>query len=115
MLLPIHTPTPFATSATPPPLSKAAIFATAGMGGCLGWTIIHPFNTIAVRWNLASMAGREFSLRGMVAESGAMSVYDGLSAGVLRQVLYASARFGLFETGRDMLHEYRGKTDFASR
>ena len=44
-----------------------------------------------------------------------MSVYDGLSAGLLRQVFYASSRFGLFETFRDRLHEYRGKTDFASR
>lgn len=61
------------------------------------------------------MAGKQFSIKGMVAESGIMSVYDGLSAGVLRQVFYASARFGLFETGRDKLHEIRGKTDFASR
>ena len=34
---------------------------------------------------------------------------------MLRQVFYATARFGLFETFRDMLHEYRGRTDFASR
>eukprot|EP00555_Chaetoceros_dichaeta_P003137 CAMPEP_0198248430 /NCGR_PEP_ID=MMETSP1447-20131203/188_1 /TAXON_ID=420782 /ORGANISM="Chaetoceros dichaeta, Strain CCMP1751" /LENGTH=251 /DNA_ID=CAMNT_0043932813 /DNA_START=301 /DNA_END=1056 /DNA_ORIENTATION=- len=61
------------------------------------------------------MQGKQFSIKAMVAESGWMSVYDGLSAGVLRQVFYASARFGLFEMGRDKLHEIRGKTDFASR
>jgi len=44
-----------------------------------------------------------------------MSVYDGLGAGVLRQVFYATSRFGLFEEFRDRLHEIRGKTDFASR
>jgi solute carrier family 25 oxoglutarate transporter 11 len=38
-----------------------------------------------------------------------------LTAGVLRQVFYATARFGLFETFRDILHERRGRTDFASR
>jgi solute carrier family 25 oxoglutarate transporter 11 len=38
-----------------------------------------------------------------------------LAAGVLRQVVYATARLGLFETCRDKLHEFRGKTDFAAR
>jgi len=104
-----------ATSPPAPTLSKSAIFATSGLGGCLGWTIVHPCNTIAVRWNLASMQGKKFTIAGMVRESGWMSVYDGLAAGVLRQVFYASARFGLFEMGRDKLHEIRGKTDFASR
>jgi len=96
-------------------LPKSAIFATAGVGGCMGWCIVHPFNTVAVRANLASAAGQTFSLKGMVEKQGLMSVYDGLSAGVLRQVFYATSRFGLFETFRDWLHEYRGKTDFASR
>ena len=74
-------------------------------------------NTLAVRWNLAAMqsGGKPFSVMGMIKESGMMSLYDGLSAGILRQVFYAGSRFGLFETFRDKLHEIRGKTDFASR
>lgn len=44
-----------------------------------------------------------------------MSLYDGLGAGIWRQVFYATTRFGLFETLRDKLHEIRGTTDFASR
>ena len=81
----------------------------------LGWCVVHPFNTIAVRANLASASGQTFSLSEMAAKQGWMSVYDGLSAGVARQIFYATSRFGLFETFRDMLHEYRGKTDFAAR
>jgi solute carrier family 25 oxoglutarate transporter 11 len=61
------------------------------------------------------MQGKKFSLQTMVKESGWMGLYDGLAAGVLRQVFYATARFGLFETFRDKLHEIRGTTDFASR
>lgn len=80
-----------------------------------GWVIVHPFNTVAVRSNLASASGQTFSLTGMAAKQGWMSVYDGLSAGVMRQVFYATSRLGLFETFRDLLHDYRGKTDFASR
>jgi len=81
----------------------------------MGWAVIHPFNTIAVRMSLSSMSGKPFSLNAMVAEHGIMSVYDGLSAGLARQVFYATSRFGLFETFRDYAHEIRGKTDFASR
>ena len=91
-------------------LGKGVIFATSGLGGMLGWAIIHPANTLAVRMNLAAMSGKN-----MIAESGWMSLYDGLSAGIMRQVFYATSRFGLFETFRDALHEYRGKTDFTSR
>lgn len=105
-----------AAAASPPaPLPRSVIFATSGFGGCLGWAFVHPANTIAVRWNLASMQGKTFSFKGMIQDLGWLSVYDGLSAGVLRQVFYASSRFGLFETFRDKLHEIRGKTDFASR
>ena len=65
--------------------------------------------------NLASMQGKKFSFSGMIKQNGFMSLYDGLAAGVWRQVFYASSRFGLFETCRDKLHEIRGKTDFAGR
>lgn len=106
----------YATSATnSTALPKPLVFATSGLGGMLGWAIVHPFNTVAVRSNLASASGKSFSFSEMVAKQGWVSVYDGLSAGVMRQVFYATSRFGLFETFRDMLHEYRGKTDFASR
>ena len=44
-----------------------------------------------------------------------MSLYDGLATGVARQAFYATSRFGLFETCRDILHDIRGKTDFAGR
>lgn len=106
-----------ATSAESKPkeLPKPVIFASSGLGGCMGWCVVHPANTVAVRMNLSAMQGKKFSFSGMVKQSGLMSVYDGLSAGVLRQVFYATGRFGLFETFRDELHKIRGKTDFASR
>lgn len=97
------------------PLPKSVIFASSGLGGVLGWGIVHPANTLAVRWNLASMQGKQFSFGAMIKESGWLGLYDGIGAGLLRQVFYASARFGLFETFRDKLHDYRGHTDFAAR
>lgn len=90
-------------------------FVTSGLGGMAGWVVVHPANTIAVRMSL-NPAGTTFSLRHMLQTSGGVvGLYDGLSAGLLRQVFYATARLGLFETFRDVLHEVRGKTDFAAR
>lgn len=106
-----------ATSETKPAasLNKSVVFATSGLGGCLGWAMIHPANTLAVRMSL-NPPGQAFSLSNMLKETGGvMGLYDGLGAGILRQVFYATSRFGLFETFRDILHDYRGKTDFASR
>ena len=96
-------------------MSKALVFATSGLGGMAGWVVVHPANTLAVRMSL-NPPGTKFSLSQMLEKTGGvLGLYDGLSAGVLRQVFYATSRFGLFETFRDWLHEYRGKTDFASR
>jgi len=104
------------SAAAAPALPKSVVFATSGLGGCLGWMIVHPANTLAIRMNLASMRGETFSMTELMKKPNWIGgLYDGLSAGIWRQVFYATTRFGLFETFRDMLHQYRGKTDFASR
>ena len=101
--------------AAPPKLSTFMNFATAGMGGVMGWCVVHPFNTVAVQMSLKTMsvaapaAGAtpakalsfpKFFMQ-VVKEQGFMSLYSGLSAGILRQVFYATSRFGLFEVMRD--------------
>jgi solute carrier family 25 oxoglutarate transporter 11 len=84
-------------------------FGTAGLGGIMGWCCVHPFNVLAVRANLASMepgykpSGFFKFAQANVAKNGAMSLYDGLSAGCTRQIFYATSRFGLFETFRDII------------
>lgn len=106
----------------PAPLSKSVIFGTSGLGGILGWIVVHPFNTLAVRMNLSNMAAAAgtpqksfFSFATeMIKSEGVASLYAGLGAGCLRQVFYATSRFGLFETSRDFLAKYR-KTDFMQR
>ena len=32
---------------TPTPLPKSVVFATSGLGGCIGWVFVHPANTTA--------------------------------------------------------------------
>jgi len=95
-------------------------FATSGLGGLIGWVFIHPFNTVAIRMNLATVSGGGPSLSlfpfisKTVKRDGIMTLYNGLSAGLLRQLFYATSRFGLFEVIRDELAKHR-PVDFASR
>ena len=55
-------------------LPKSVVFGTSGLGGCLGWMIVHPANTLAVRWNLASMQGKPFNFGAMIRETGWMEI-----------------------------------------
>jgi solute carrier family 25 oxoglutarate transporter 11 len=104
----------------PKKLGTAMNFATSGLGGILGWVVVHPFNTIAVRMNLAvtDSAGKApsfLSFAGQqVKDKGFMSLYSGLSAGCTRQLFYATSRFGLYEVFRDYMAKYR-ETDLFSR
>eukprot|EP01041_Mallomonas_annulata_P001334 gene1334-2575_t len=102
------------------PLSKTALnFATAGLGGVSGWIVVHPFNTLAIRMNLAASEGtakihfRQYAMD-TVGKEGVLSLYSGLSAGITRQVFYATSRLGLFEILRDEMAKYR-PTDIWSR
>lgn len=102
-------------------LPTSVKFGTAGLGGILGWVIVHPFNTFAVRMSLASsqpgyvpMSFFRFGMK-TVAEKGVWSAYEGLAAGCTRQIFYATSRFGLFEVFRDKLHDLRGSVGPAER
>jgi solute carrier family 25 oxoglutarate transporter 11 len=96
-------------------------FATAGLGGLFGWMGIHPFNTLGIRMNLATQSAEgaksisfiQFSKQ-VIQKQGVSSLYDGLSAGLIRQLFYATSRFGFFEVFRDEMAKYR-ETDFISR
>ena len=105
-----------------PELPTSVKFATAGLGGILGWIVVHPANTLAVRMNLANAqagAGKSpsfvsFAMKEM-GQKGVASLYDGLSAGCTRQIFYATSRFGLFEVFRDKIQEIRGQLGWKER
>jgi len=106
---------------TPAKPNHVLNFGTACLGGIMAWCIVHPFNTVAVRMNLATFSNptaQQYSFLQYTAEltkrEGVLSLYKGLSAGIVRQIFYATSRFGLFEVFRDLLAKYR-ETDFASR
>jgi len=102
------------------PLPGWVSFATSGIGGIFGWVFVHPVNTLGVRMNLASAQNPGVKLSFVsfttqtVKEKGFGSLYNGIGAGIWRQVFYASSRYGLFQVFRDTLAKYR-EVDFFSR
>jgi solute carrier family 25 (mitochondrial oxoglutarate transporter), member 11 len=102
------------------PLPGWVAFTTSGVGGIFGWLFIHPVNTLAIRMNLASLQNPGVQI-GLVSfaskaiqENGFMSLYNGLGAGIWRQIFYASSRYGLFQVFRDTAAKYR-EVDFFTR
>jgi solute carrier family 25 oxoglutarate transporter 11 len=111
-------------------------FLTGGLGGIMAWIIVHPSNTLATRMNLLQSKPGEVRLgtlsfgRQIVASEGSsgllfpdriscsrlgvLALYKGLSAGIVRQVFYATSRIGLYEVFRNISAKFRD-VDLASR
>ena len=104
---------------TPParPGTAATImpFACSGVAACFASSVIHPIDLAKVRLQLFAtqnpgMAKPNFVslIGGMVKTEGITSVYSGLSASLLRQSTYGTARMGLHRTLADKLQERNG-------
>jgi solute carrier family 25 (mitochondrial oxoglutarate transporter), member 11 len=103
-------------SSSPTPLPTWFNFLSAGTGGCMAWCLVHPFNTAAIQMNLRGAESISFFsfLKEVSRERGFFSLYKGLEAGIVRQIFYATSRFGLFEVIRDEVAKHR-ETSFATR
>ncbi|KAF2713859.1 mitochondrial dicarboxylate transporter [Pleomassaria siparia CBS 279.74] len=88
------------------PMMRAALpFINGGLAGMTATTVIQPVDMIKVRLQLAGegvKSGPKPSpvsvVRDIVASGKIMDVYTGLSAGLLRQAVYTTARLGFFDT-----------------
>ncbi|KLU89246.1 mitochondrial 2-oxoglutarate/malate carrier protein [Magnaporthiopsis poae ATCC 64411] len=88
------------------PFMRAALpFINGGLSGMVATTVIQPVDMIKVRLQLAGegMAGgvkpTPLSVtREILASGKALDLYTGLSAGLLRQAVYTTARLGFFDT-----------------
>ena len=95
------------------PYARAALpFLNGGLAGMTATAVIQPVDMIKVRLQLAgeglaSKAGaaRPTALsvtREILASGRALDLYTGLSAGLLRQAVYTTARLGFFDTFMNM-------------
>ena len=88
-----------------PTVRIALPFINGGISGMTATTAIQPLDMIKVRLQLAGEGVKTgpkptpFSVaREVVASGKALDLYTGLSAGLLRQVTYTTARLGFFDT-----------------
>lgn len=88
------------------PIARAALpFINGGISGMVATSVIQPVDMIKVRIQLAgegSATGPKptaLSVTRQIISSGkALDLYTGLSAGLLRQAVYTTARLGIFDT-----------------
>jgi solute carrier family 25 oxoglutarate transporter 11 len=80
-------------------------FTNGGLAGMTATTVIQPVDMVKVRLQLAGEGAktgpRPSALsvtRDIIASGKVMDLYTGLSAGLLRQAVYTTARLGIFDT-----------------
>ena len=84
-------------------------FVTGSMAGCFATCCIQPIDMVKVRIQLGASSGGSTNpiemTQTMLKNEGVGAFYNGLSAGLTRQVLYTGARLGLFDIFTDMAKE----------
>lgn len=93
-----------------PAMRTALPFLNGGAAGMIATTLIQPVDMIKVRLQLVGEGVKTSSrataltiVRDIVATGRAKDLYTGLSAGLLRQAVYTTARLGIFDTLMNVL------------
>ncbi|KAL9110435.1 MAG: hypothetical protein Q9227_004979 [Pyrenula ochraceoflavens] len=95
------------------PLTRAALpFVNGGISGMVATTCIQPIDMVKVRLQLAGEGVRTGPrptalgiTREIIAKGKVLDLYTGLSAGLLRQCVYTTARLGFFDTFQTLLQK----------
>ncbi|EAS35909.3 mitochondrial dicarboxylate carrier protein [Coccidioides immitis RS] len=101
-----------ASSVFQSPFVRAALpFVNGGLAGMTATTCIQPIDMVKVRLQLAGEGARTGPrpsalgiTRDIIASGRVLDLYTGLSAGLLRQAVYTTARLGFFDTFIAMLN-----------
>lgn len=85
---------------------QAKPFVNGGASGMLSTCLIQPVDMVKVRLQLGA-TGSPFKVAGdIIKTDGFGSLYKGLSAGLLRQATYTTARLGIFNNISEELKSY---------
>ncbi|KAJ5550092.1 Mitochondrial carrier protein [Penicillium sp. DV-2018c] len=109
------------------PYTRHALpFINGGLAGMTATAVIQPVDMVKVRLQLAGEGARTGPrpsalgvTRNIIASGKVLDLYTGLSAGILRQAVYTTARLGFFETFMKTLNKRaestQRKVTFAER
>src|SRR5277367_1684379 len=107
----VNNPTQAKTDFLHLPLTRAALpFVNGGLAGMTATACIQPIDMIKVRLQLAGEGIRTGPkpsalgiTRDIISQGKVLDLYTGLSAGLLRQAVYTTARLGFFDTFMEAL------------
>jgi len=91
-------------------------FVLGGTAGMFATLIVQPTDMIKTRIQISSEGGAKGSAnpitiaRQIIAQNGVKGLYHGLSAGLLRQATYTTARLGIFRTITESIDSKRKRT-----
>eukprot|EP00798_Chlamydomonas_sp_ICE-L_P011228 gene11228-18857_t len=91
-----------------PPAAWVAVkpFVNGGLAGMASTCIIQPIDMVKVRLQLGATGNPVSVAADIIKKDGFGALYKGLSAGLLRQATYTTARMGLFNIFSDSLKDY---------
>lgn len=81
-------------------------FVNGGASGMLATCIIQPIDMVKVRLQLGATGSPLAVASGIIKQDGFGSLYKGLSAGLLRQATYTTARLGIYQMLSDSLVKF---------
>lgn len=87
---------------------SAKPFVNGGLSGMLATCIIQPVDMVKVRIQLGAKGSPVSVASAIIKADGFGGLYKGLSAGLLRQATYTTARMGVFGKLNDYLKEANG-------
>ncbi|KAI9333993.1 putative mitochondrial dicarboxylate carrier protein [Obelidium mucronatum] len=114
-------PVPATATAAPTLWALCQPFVFGGLSGMTATTIIQPIDMIKVRIQLAGEGAKgkgvsPFAIASsLVKTHGISAFYTGLSAGLLRQATYTTARMGLFNSMLNALEKDGNKASLLQR
>lgn len=95
---------------------RRSLWYFGGIASAVAGIVTHPLDLVKValqtqqtKINVVSFTGQ------LIKEQGFMALYNGISASLLRQLTYSTARFGLYEVGKDHMNTdtFAGKVTLA--
>jgi len=93
-------------------------FAIGGTAACMATTCIQPIDMVKVRIQLqeGGAAANPIKMAStIIKEEGFLTMYRGLSAGILRQLTYGMSRLGIFQTLEAKFKDEKGVLPFEKR
>eukprot|EP00759_Apiculatamorpha_spiralis_P005125 PhF_6_TR13035/c0_g1_i1/m.20692/K15104/SLC25A11, OGC; solute carrier family 25 (mitochondrial oxoglutarate transporter), member 11 len=82
-------------------------FPIGTIGGSVAWCFVHPMDVVKVRMQVHAErkldTSLSFVIKNITQERGMIALYDGLSAGISRQIVYGTFRLGLYDIVRDAI------------